>query len=194
MSLFSQTAVSLNTGWGNLDPATIERQWVARCREGDEAAMTALIDRHRNRLIRTAANLLRDRFEAEDIAQEAFLKAFREINKLREDRAFSGYLYRICVRLCMDRLRLKRPELVEFDPGTPAAGNNIENKVVVEKLLAMMPVDLRTTLVLREMEQLSYEEVAEVMHVPVGTVRSRLHSAREKFRNLWLEATREENA
>lgn len=156
--------------------------------------MTALIDRHRNRLIRTAANLLRDRYEAEDIAQEAFLKAFREIGKLREDRAFSGYLYRICVRLCMDRLRLKRPELVEFDPGTPAAGNNIENKVVVEKLLAMMPIDLRTTLVLREMEQLSYEEVAEVMHVPVGTVRSRLHSAREKFRNLWIEATREENA
>jgi RNA polymerase sigma-70 factor (ECF subfamily) len=194
MSLFSQTAVAINTGWGNLDPATIERQWVARCREGDEAAMTALIDRHRNRLIRTAANLLRDRYEAEDIAQEAFLKAFREIGKLREDRAFSGYLYRICVRLCMDRLRLKRPELVEFDPGTPAAGNNIENKVVVEKLLAMMPIDLRTTLVLREMEQLSYEEVAEVMHVPVGTVRSRLHSAREKFRNLWIEATREENA
>jgi RNA polymerase sigma-70 factor (ECF subfamily) len=194
MSLFNPTAVTLNTGWGNLDPATIERQWVARCREGDEAAMTALIDRHRNRLIRTAANLLRDRYEAEDIAQESFLKAFREIGKLREDRAFSGYLYRICVRLCMDRLRLKRPELVEFDPGTPAAGNNIENKVVVEKLLAMMPVDLRTTLVLREMEQLSYEEVAEVMHVPVGTVRSRLHSAREKFRNLWIEATREENA
>ena len=194
MSLFNPTAATLNTGWGNLDPATIERQWVARCREGDEAAMTALIDRHRNRLIRTAANLLRDRYEAEDIAQESFLKAFREIGKLREDRAFSGYLYRICVRLCMDRLRLKRPELVEFDPGTPAAGNNIENKVVVEKLLAMMPVDLRTTLVLREIEQLSYEEVAEVMHVPVGTVRSRLHSAREKFRNLWIEATREENA
>ena len=194
MSLFNPTAATLNTGWGNLDPATIERQWVARCREGDEAAMTALIDRHRNRLIRTAANLLRDRYEAEDIAQESFLKAFREIGKLREDRAFSGYLYRICVRLCMDRLRLKRPELVEFDPGTPAAGNNIENKVVVEKLLAMMPVDLRTTLVLREMEQLSYEEVAEVMHVPVGTVRSRLHSAREKFRNLWIEATKEENA
>lgn len=194
MSLFNPTAATLNTGWGNLDPATIERQWVARCREGDEAAMTALIDRHRNRLIRTAANLLRDRYEAEDIVQESFLKAFREIGKLREDRAFSGYLYRICVRLCMDRLRLKRPELVEFDPGTPAAGNNIENKVVVEKLLAMMPVDLRTTLVLREMEQLSYEEVAEVMHVPVGTVRSRLHSAREKFRNLWIEATREENA
>jgi RNA polymerase sigma-70 factor (ECF subfamily) len=191
MSIFN-VAVSVNSGWGNVDPAVLERNWVARCREGDEVAMTALIEKHRNRLVRTAANLLRDRYEAEDIAQEAFLKAFREIHKLREDKAFSGYLYRICVRLCMDRLRLKRPELVEFDPGTPAKGTNVENKVVVEKLLAMMPIDLRTTLVLREMEQLSYEEVAEVMRVPVGTVRSRLHSAREKFRTLWLEATKEE--
>ena len=161
--------------------AAQERQWVSRCRTGDENALACLIARHRNRLVRTATNLLRD-------AQEAFLKAFREIGKLRDDRAFSGFIYRICVRLCMDRLRLKRAELVEFDKSQPHQGGAVENKVVVEKLLSMLPADLRTTLVLREMEQLSYEEVAEVMHVPIGTVRSRLHTARERFRKLWIEA------
>jgi RNA polymerase sigma-70 factor (ECF subfamily) len=170
------------------ESAAQERQWVARCRAGDEVALTCLIGRHRNRLVRTATNLLRDRHEAEDVAQESFLKAFREIGKLRDDRAFSGFIYRICVRLCMDRLRLKRAELVEFDCAQPHEGGHVENKVVVEKLLSQLPADLRATLVLREMEQLSYEEVAEYMRVPIGTVRSRLHTARERFRKLWIEA------
>ena len=153
--------------------------------------MAALIARHRSRLVRTATNLLRDRHEAEDVSQDAFLKAFRELHKLRDDRAFSGYLYRICVRLCMDRLRAKRPEVSEFDCVQQHSGGAVENRVVVEKLLSQLPPELRTTLVLREMEQLSYEEVAEAMRVPVGTVRSRLHTARERFRNLWIEAVGE---
>ncbi|HEY0868550.1 MAG TPA: sigma-70 family RNA polymerase sigma factor [Fimbriimonas sp.] len=174
-----------------IDPVIQERQWVARCRLGDESALTNLVARHRNRLVRTATNLLRDRHEAEDVAQESFLKAFRELGKLRDDRAFSGYLYRICVRLCMDRLRLKRAELVEFDRAQPHEGGTVENRVLIEKLLAQLAPELRATLVLREMEQLSYEEVAEVMRVPIGTVRSRLHTARERFRKLWLEAVGE---
>ena len=175
----------------NAEAAVLERQWGARIREGDDTALALIVQRHRQRLVRTAANLLRDRHEAEDVSQEAFLKAFREIGKLRDDRAFSGYLYRICVRLCMDRLRLKRAELVEFDRAEPCQGPAVENRVVIERLLDQLPADLRTTLVLREMEQLSYDEVAAVMQVPVGTVRSRLHTARERFRGLWLEANKE---
>lgn len=168
--------------------AAQERQWVARCRRGDETALGYLVSRHRSRLIRTASNLLRDRYEAEDVAQEAFLKGFRELHKLRDDRAFAGYLYRICVRLCMDRLRLKRAEIADLDAVQPHDGGLVENRVVIAKLLAQLPAELRTTLVLREMEQLSYDEVAEVMGVPVGTVRSRLHTARERFRRLWIDA------
>lgn len=174
-----------------LENAADELQWVHRCRTGDETALGYIIARHRNRLIRTATNLLRDRHEAEDVAQESFLKAFREIGRLRDDRAFSGYLYRICVRLCMDRLRLKRAEPAQFDSVQPHSGGAIENRVVIEKCLDLLPSDLRATLVLREIEQLSYEEVAEVMRVPIGTVRSRLHTAREKFRKLWIEAVGE---
>lgn len=171
-----------------VDPAAQELQWVARCRQGDEAALALLIARHRNRLVRTATNLLRDRYEAEDVSQESFLKAFKELGRLRDDRAFSGYLYRICVRLCMDRLRLKRAEPAELETVQPHEGGSIENRVVIEKVLHMLPAELRTTLVLREIEQLSYEEIAEMMRVPIGTVRSRLHTARERFRRLWLDA------
>lgn len=168
-----------------------ELHWLQRCRLGDEAALSLVIAKHRARLIRTAANILRDRHEAEDVAQEAFLKGFRELHRVRDDRAFSGYLYRICVRLCMDRLRSRRIEPAEFDSVEESGGTAVENKLVVEKLLGQLPADLRATLVLREMEQLSYEEIAELMHVPLGTVRSRLHTARERFRRLWIDATRE---
>lgn len=162
-----------------------------RCRLGNEDALRVMIDRHRGRLIRTAANILRDSNEAEDVAQDAFLKAFKELASLRDDRAFSGYIYRICVRLCMDRLRARRAEPGEFELADDHNGSEVENKVLVEKLLAQLSPDLRMTLVLREMEQLSYEEIAESLNVPVGTVRSRLHAARERFRTLWINATRE---
>ena len=85
----------------------------------------------------------------------------------------------------------KRAELIEFEKAQPHSGGIVENRVVIERLLAMLPAELRTTLVLREMEQLSYEEVAEVMGVPIGTVRSRLHTARERFRKLWIDAVGE---
>ncbi len=165
--------------------------WVARCRQGDEVAIGALVAKHRRRLICVASNVLRDRNEAEDVAQEAFLKAFREIGRLRDDRAFASFLYRICVRLCLDRLRSRRAEPAEFDRVQPSVAPQVETRVLVEKLLDMLAPDLRATLVLREIEQLSYEEVAEIMRVPVGTVRSRLHTARERFRRLYLDAMKE---
>lgn len=176
---------------GTADAYTEEAVWLERCRRGDETALSLLVSKHRNRLIRTSANILRDPVEAEDVAQEAFLKAFRELKNLREDRAFAGYLYRIAVRLCMDRLRARKPQTCEFEASEHDAGEKVENRLLVDKLLHLLPDDLRVTLTLREMEQLSYEEIAVAMHVPVGTVRSRLHAAREKFRTLWLNATRE---
>ncbi|MBS1708275.1 MAG: sigma-70 family RNA polymerase sigma factor [Armatimonadetes bacterium] len=168
-----------------------EAAWLARCRQGDERAMDAIVARHRRRIIRVAANVLRDTNEAEDVAQDAFLKAFRELHRLREDNAFSGYLYRICVRMCMDRLRSRRADTGEFECAEHGAAEKIETRVLVERLLDKLPPELRMTLVLREMEQLSYDEVADVMGVPVGTVRSRLHTARERFRVIWCQATKE---
>ena len=165
--------------------------WVQKTRAGDERALSELIRRHRLRLVRVATNILRDQGDAEDVAQEAFLRAFKDLTTLRDDRAFSGYIYRIAVRLCMDKLRQRRPDTAELEGVTPDEGRSVENKIVVHKLLEKLSPDLRTTLVLREMEQFSYEDIAVFMKVPVGTVRSRLHAAREKFRELWILETRE---
>lgn len=171
-----------------LDAAVEESRWVSRVRSGDESAMTMLMDHHRRRIVRVAANILRDSNEAEDVAQDSFLRAFRDISRLKEDRAFPGYLYRICVRMCMDRLRSRKPSLEILDAPVASPGTSVETKVVVERLLDLLSPEMRATLVLREMEQFSYDEVAEATGVPVGTVRSRLHVARERFRQLWLEA------
>lgn len=162
---------------------------VARLRHGDDIAMNLIVARHRDRLIRVAANLLRDRHEAEDVAQEAFLKAFREIKKLRDDRAFSGYLYKICVRLCMDKIRSRKPMSEAIEQGEGGTDRRVETKILVHELLEHLPLEQRETLILREMEQMSYDEVADMLDIPVGTVRSRLHAAREKFRLIYLEAT-----
>ncbi|HWP31802.1 MAG TPA: sigma-70 family RNA polymerase sigma factor [Fimbriimonadales bacterium] len=170
------------------DPREYEAQLVFRARQDDEEAIRELIDRHRVRLIRTASNILHNPTEAEDIAQESFLKAFRELHRLRDDRAFASFIYRICVRLCVDHLRLKRAETSPLEPTMPLVNGTIETRLLVGKLLEKLPPDLRTTLLLREVEQLSYSEVAAVMKVPIGTVRSRLHTARERFRLLWLSA------
>lgn len=170
------------------DQRADELSWVARVRRGDEMAMNMLVAKHRDRLIRVANNLLRDRHEAEDIAQESFLKSFREIKKLRDDRAYAGYIYRICVRLCMDKLRSRKPTSEIVERGDGSTGRIVETKILVEELLKYLTDEQRETLILREIDQLSYDEVADQLQIPVGTVRSRLHAARERFRAVWIAA------
>ncbi|OWU65580.1 MAG: RNA polymerase subunit sigma-24 [Armatimonadetes bacterium Cent15-Ar3] len=160
---------------------------VLRAREGDQTAVARLIERHRVGLVKVAANILRDPSEAEDVAQEAFIKVFGQLSSLRDDLGFKRYLYQIAVRLCIDRMRRIRPEpQSEIHVGT-ARREDIESRVHIERVLAKLPTDLRTTLVLREIEELDYSEIADILQIPVGTVRSRLHSARERFRVLWMD-------
>lgn len=166
---------------------------VARVRLGDEEALARLIEHHRASVISIAANILRDRIEAEDVAQEAFLRAYHQIHKLQDDRSFRRYLSQITIRLCIDRLRRRRAvpaENIEIVWEGAESSKSMVNRMSIEKVLAKMPLDLRTTLVLREIQQLDYAEIAEILEIPIGTVRSRLHVARERFRVLWKgEAT-----
>jgi RNA polymerase sigma-70 factor (ECF subfamily) len=160
---------------------------VLRARDGDQDAVARLIERHRVGLIKVSANILRDPAEAEDVAQEAFIKVFNQLGVLRDDYGFKRYLYQIAVRLCIDRMRRIRPDVQsEVHAGTTKR-DDIESRVHIERVLAKLPTDLRTTLVLREIEGFDYSEIAEILEIPVGTVRSRLHSARERFRALWMD-------
>jgi RNA polymerase sigma-70 factor, ECF subfamily len=176
--------------------AAEEREWVRRCRQGDEEAFRALLRRYRGRALFLAAQILRDRTEAEDVVQEAFLRVFRSIRKFRGDASFYSWLYRIVVNLCLDRGRraparstvLLDEEQDVSDAAAPVEQDErgaVETRLQVHALLAQLGEDLRVTLLLREVVGFSYVEIAEQLGVPIGTVRSRLSAAREQFRRLW---------
>jgi len=172
------------------EAAVEDRMLVRRCQQRDEDAFRELMRRHRGRAVYLAAQILRDRTEAEDIVQEAFLKVFRSIERFRGDATFYSWLYRIVVNLCLDRTRLSSSRTTltldeERDEDTGERG--WENRLQVEALLARLSDELRVTLVLREVAGLSYDEIAYKLNIPVGTVRSRLSAARDQFRRLWLE-------
>lgn len=182
-----------------LDAAVLDRteaQWIARARLGDEAAFGLLLAKYRQRAMRLATHVLRRESEAEDVAQEAFIHAFKSLGKLESDVSFSTWLFRIVVRVSIDRTRRARwtrETSIEREIDRAASSSeSIETRMVVEQLLDRLTPAARAALVLREMEGLEYGEIATVLRIPVGTVRSRLNAARSQFRKLWLESQSEE--
>ena len=175
-----------------------EAGWIGRARTGDEAAYRWLLQRYRARVVRLAAHVLRRPEEAEDVAQEAFLRAFRSLGSYRGDGRFYTWLYHIVVRICLDRRRLARwsaetPLTEAESPSLLSPSEAIDTQVLVGILLDRLSPPIRAALVLRELEGLEYEEIARVLEVPVGTVRSRLSAARAQFRELWRAALEEEH-
>ena len=170
---------------------------VRRVQRGERGAFDLLVLRYQHKVVKLVARLLRDPAEAEDVAQEAFVKAYRAINSFRGDSAFYTWLYRIAVNTARNTMasRQRRPLDYEADLNeseqsavesrmrhgdTPeAAALSEEIHRTVNGAIEALPEDLRTAIILREVEGLSYEEIAEAMECPVGTVRSRIFRARE---------------
>ena len=168
-----------------------ERAMLDRCALGDERAIRWVLNKYRDRVVRLAAHVLHNPREAEDIAQEAFVKAFRQIGQFRGESGFYAWLYRIVVNLCLDKMRRKSAssETLLDETVTPwigAVAPDMEKRLVVEGVLNSLTPPMRAALVLREVEGLEYSEIADVLGIPVGTVRSRLNTAREQFRRRWL--------
>lgn len=173
-----------------------ETVWIARACQGDESAYSWLLERYRARVVRLAAHVLRRPSEAEDVAQEAFIRAFRSIRSYRGQGRFYTWLYHIVVRVCLDRKRLARwqSEVADDCLFTTASCDPIDSsheRLAVEALLERLTPPMRAALVLRELEGMEYEEIARTLKIPVGTVRSRLNTARSQFRELWQSACRE---
>ena len=174
-----------------------ERTWLDRCAEGDERAIRWILHRYRDRVVRLAAHVLHNPREAEDVAQEAFVKAFRQIGQFRGESGFYAWLYRIVINLCLDRMRRKcmtsEMPLEETVSSFFAVTPDVEKRLSVEQVLDSLTPPMRAALVLREVEGLEYAEIADVLQIPVGTVRSRLNTAREQFRRRWVALQEEAN-
>ena len=167
---------------------------IIRCQAGDREAFCLLLARYRDRVVNLAYQLVNKREDAEDIAQDAFTQAFTSIKSFRGDAQFYTWLYRITVNLCLQRRRRTRPteSVDDYDmPSDQHLENQVETKMMVERTLGKMSEPLRVTLILRDMHDLSYEEVAKILEIPVGTVRSRLNEARRQFREAWFQVEKE---
>jgi RNA polymerase sigma-70 factor, ECF subfamily len=171
-----------------------EAALVRRLRRRDQAAFRELVERHGPTVRAYAAGILGDPTEAEDAAQEVFLRAFRRLSAFRGDAPIAGWLLRICRNHCVDRLRARPPETVALDdelaPPGPDAAAQAESRIDRERLLgavARLSEPLQQVIVLRELRGLSYEDVAAALGIPVGTVRSRLSAARAALRRELVE-------
>jgi len=166
--------------------ASDEALWLERARNGDVYALDALMNAHRSRILNLCFQVLRDETEAEDAAQDAFVRAFGNLSGFKSKSSFGTWLYRVALNVCLERKRAHREtEDLPLELGAIDKGN--DERFALEWALDKLSEPLRIALVLREWHGLSYEEMASALDVPVGTVRSRLSSAREEFRRLWTQ-------
>ena len=172
-------------------PLSEEARWVGDARRGDAEATLQLLRRHRPPLVRLLTGITGEVGLAEDAAQEALLTALRRLGQLRDPNSFYPWVRRMAVRQALRAARRRRESPGEQFPEAPAAADpqrEAMTRLAVHEALRRLPPELRATLVLREMEQLDYAEIAQELDIPIGTVRSRLYAARERFRQAWLES------
>lgn len=176
----------------------VDQQLVERAQRGDKQAFGLLVSKYQRKLVRLLSRLIRDSAEVEDVAQEAFIKAYRALPSFRGESAFYTWLYRIGINTAKNYLvsqgrraptttEFDSEEAESFDDGEQLRDINTPERMLQSKQIGetvnsamdALPEELRTAIALREIEGLSYEEIAGIMDCPIGTVRSRIFRARE---------------
>jgi RNA polymerase sigma-70 factor (ECF subfamily) len=176
----------------------IDQQLVERAQRGDKQAFGLLVQKYQRKLARLLSRFIRDPAEVEDVAQEAFIKAYRALPAFRGDSAFYTWLYRIGINTAKNYLmalgrraptstEVDAEEAEGFDEGEQLRDINTPESVLLSKEIAQtvnatiekLPEELRTAIQMREIEGMSYEDIAKAMECPIGTVRSRIFRARE---------------
>jgi RNA polymerase sigma-70 factor, ECF subfamily len=163
---------------------------VLRCREGDRNAFERLVIRYQKPVFNVALRMLRSRQDAMDVAQTTFLKAFEHLGDYDPAFRFYSWLYRIAINESLNALALRKPRgdldanVPDERPGPDRSAEGEQALKAIEDALMLISPELRTVTVLRHITQLSYEEIAAALGLPEKTVKSRLHSARERLREL----------
>ena len=179
------------------DQKLVERVWA-----GEREAFARLIDRYKTRVLHTAFRMLRNREDAEEAAQDTFVRAYRGLAKFRAEASFSTWIYKICYHVCLSYLERKKLPRAQIEPeellslpdwATPET--TLETQAqgkAVEAVLDGLPQHFRTVLILYHAQQLSYQEISEVMELPVNTVKTHLHRGRALLRERILQTLPEE--
>ena len=188
----------LNTTSANAGNREIDQVLVERAQQGDKKAFGMLVEKYHRKLGRLLSRMIRDQAEVEDVVQESFIKAYRALHNFRGDSAFYTWLYRIGINTAKNYLVSmgRRPQVLQdveiedvenFEDGNEMRTMDTPETAMMTKQIAQtvndtvasLPEELRTAITLRELEGLSYEEIATIMQCPIGTVRSRIFRARE---------------
>jgi RNA polymerase sigma-70 factor, ECF subfamily len=187
--------------------ATDDLTLVKRVRGGDQRAFKLLVERYQRKVYAVALGMLKDKEEAMDVSQEAFVKVYKYLDHFKGDASFYTWLYRITVNICIDIIRKRAGsggEAVEFDETMPMdvseanigalgsrLGTNPQKSALrrelaekIQEALAAVPEKHRAILLLREMEGMSYEDLSRTLDIPKGTVMSRLFHARAKVQKI----------
>lgn len=180
-----------------MSEAKLDLALVRRVQQGDKRAYNLLVSKYQQKILRLVSRFIRDHMECEDVTQEAFIKAYRALPNFRGESAFYTWLYRIAVNTAKNHLVSsgRRPPSQDLDAGeadhsaagvnfvdlnTPeSALMNAELLTVIRETIKQLPENLREAIVYREFDGMSYEEIANVMDCPIGTIRSRIFRARE---------------
>lgn len=177
-----------------------DRELVQRIREGDGEALRVIVERYQDRIFALIYGIVRDRHEVEDVAQEVFWKVFTRIRSFDERSKFYTWLYRVAANAAKDhvKMRSRRPAVpLEEDAGVVAPLDSpwehvsaAETRQMVQDAIKELPPRYREVLTLRELQGMSYRELAQVLKLSIGTVESRLHRARAKLERRLLRHVR----
>ncbi|MBM7578495.1 RNA polymerase sigma factor SigW [Jeotgalibacillus terrae] len=179
---------------------SIVKKRIQQVRKGDQDAFGEIVELFKDRVYHVCFRMLGNRHEAEDIAQEAFIRAYTNIHTFDIDRKFSTWLFRIATNLCIDRIRKKKPDYyldaevsgtdgltmysqVETDDPLPEEEvESMELQESIQKEISRLPDKYRSVIVLKYIEELSLKEISEILELPIGTVKTRIHRGREALR------------